>query len=219
MRKQLKRKLFRTRMLLLLLLMLLISNQERNSFSRLLTQFRNNAEMKEDLPIEIKFCYELSEEEEWALQDSLEEKLWQLQCVADEFLAELGVTSVPIKIVTTLEDTVLGTYSEIDKKIYINKEFLENSTLRKAVHVVAHECHHRYQHAIIQSLLILEEADFPYENLGYYEEAVKLLEGAKNYKKDQENYYDYLQNEMELQAEDYAKQKVLEFAIKYGWKG
>ena len=36
---------------------------------------------------------------------------------------------------------------------------------------------------------ILEEADFPYEKLGYYQDAVKLLEGAKNYAEDRKETF------------------------------
>ena len=218
MRRRLKRKLFWTRVLLLLLFVVLINDKGNEEFSHLLTAFRDNVVDEEETLIEIEFCYEISDEEEWKRNVTLEEKVWQLQCVADDCLEELGVTSVPVKVVTALEPAVLGSYSEIDKIIYVNKEFLENSTIQKAVHVIAHECHHRYQHAIIQSLMILEEADFPYEKLGYYQDAVKLLEGAKNYAEDRNDYYTYLHNEMEIQAEAYAEETVSEFAVKYGWE-
>lgn len=199
-------------------LALWITAKENTNNFRIHTFFRNYTAAPQEKLLSANLCYQLSGEKEWASEDSLEDKILQLQCVADEFLGELGVTGVPVKMVTTLDDTVLGAYSEIDKKIYINKKFLEHSTLPKAVHVIAHESHHRYQHAIIQSLMILEHADFPYEKLGYYREAASLMEAFKNYAEDKENYYDYLKNEMEVQAEAYAAVKVSEFSEKYGWE-
>lgn len=195
-----------------------ITINENTFNSRIHTFFRNYtaAESEELLPTSL--TYELSSEEDWKTHDSLEEKVWQLQWVANDCLGELGVTSVPVEVVTTLDATVLGSYSEADKTIYVNKEFLKNSTLQKAIHVIAHECHHRYQHAIIQSLMILKEADFPYEKLGYYQNAAKLLKGAMEYKEDKENYFEYLKNEMELQADAYAKEKVAEISEKYEWQ-
>lgn len=198
-------------------LALAITIKENTINFRIHTFFRNYTATTSEELLPAKIHYQLSDEDTWKKMDSLEEKVWQLQCVADDCLGELGVTSVPVKAVTTLEPTVQGSYSEIDKMIYINKEFLEKATLQKTIHVIAHECHHRYQHAIIQSLMILEDADFPYEKLGYYQEAMALLKGAKEYKEDQENYFDYLKNEMEVQAEAYARSKLEAFAEKYGW--
>lgn len=198
-------------------LALVIMVRENTTNFRIHTFFRNYTTTVSEKLISAEINYQLSDEDIWGEQDSLEEKVWQLQCVADDCLGELGVTSVPVKVVKALEPAVLGSYSETDKMIYVNKEFLENSTIQKAVHVIAHECHHRYQHAVIQSLMILKEADFPYEKLGYYQDALKLLEGAKNYAEDRKDYYTYFQNEMEIQAEAYAEEKVSQFAEKYGW--
>ena len=195
-----------------------ITAKENTNNFRIHTFFRNYTAAPQEKLLSVNLYYQLSDEKEWASEDSLEEKIWQLQCVADEFLGELGVTSVPVKAVVTLEPTVLGLYSEIDRKIYINKDFLSNASLQKSVYVIAHECHHRYQHAIIQSLMILKQEDFPYEKLRYYREAMELLEGAKRYKEDQKNYFAYLHNELEVQADSYAQDKLEEFANKYGWK-
>lgn len=67
-------------------------------------------------------------------------------------------------------------------------------------------------------LPLVNPKEIPYEKLGYYKDAVKLLEGAKSYIEDREDYYAYLKNEMELQAEAYARVKVAEFSVRYGWE-
>ena len=97
-----------------------VARENTNHF-RIHTFFRNYTAAPQEKLLSANLCYQLSSEKEWISGDSLEDKLWQLQCVADECLGELGVTGVPVKMVTTLDDTVLGAYSEIDKKIYINK--------------------------------------------------------------------------------------------------
>ena len=85
--------------------------------------------------------------------------------------------------------------------------YLNDCSLEEALHVTSHEIYHRYEHAIIDTLIALEEAEIPYEELEYYEEAKNLKNASDNYYLDLQSS-SYSQNLLEVKAEEYAKNEV-----------
>ena len=86
--------------------------------------------------------------------------------------------------------------------------YLNDCSLEEALRVTSHEIYHRYEHAIIDSLEVLEEAGIQYEELEYYEEAKEIKSASDNYYLDSLSYSSYSQNLLEVKAEEHAKNEV-----------
>ncbi len=149
---------------------------------------------------------------------SVKEKMEFMEYFAETCFQELGVEAVPFCLSDEMEDRNLACFAYEQNVIYVNRSFLENSTLcslENVIYVTAHECYHVSQCQIIYSLMLLEEAGFDYHRMEYYEDAVQLAEALHTYGEDRSNYQTYKTNEMEVQAEAYGKEKMAVLTEKY----
>lgn len=160
--------------------------------------------------------FALAGEEEWKTF-TLEERLTYAQAMADYECEELGITTVNVYAVRYSDDTIAGSYLHEFEAVFLNDQYLEICGWKELVRVVAHEIYHRYEHVLIDSLELLEKKGFEYENLSYYQDAILLKEAKENYAEDLDSYETYIQNELEVQANDYADEEVWVLSAIYGW--
>lgn len=139
----------------------------------------------------------------------VEDKLQMMREFADYECNKLGVPPVRglfgIKEIT---DGTLAYYSHVEEAVYFNIIYLDQCSLEEAIHITSHEIFHRYEHVLIDTLQVLEEAGVEYERLEYYKEAQELEAASDNYYMDSLSMDSYHKNELEVKAEEYANKEV-----------
>ena len=159
----------------------------------------------------------IANEEQWK-QLNAEERFLEMTKLVDYECNKLHVGSIDVFAIKEITDGRLGYYDSNAEAVYINVAYLNNScSLPEAVHIIAHECYHRYTDKVIESLTYLEEAGMNYEALEYYHDAVVLKEAASTYYLDSLEYDTYNENELERQAEQYADTEVELLKEKFEW--
>lgn len=138
----------------------------------------------------------------------VENRLQKMKEFADYECNKLGINPVEVFGIKQITDGTLAFYSHQEESVYFNIIYLNECSLEEALHVTSHEIYHRYEHAIIDTLIALEEAGIPYEELEYYEEAKELKSASDNYYLDSLSYSSYSQNILEIKAEEFAKNEV-----------
>ncbi len=139
---------------------------------------------------------------------SVESRFSEISKLTTYFMQDLGVSGVNIYAVKELTDGTLAYYSDEDQSISFNIIYLADCTLEEAAHTTAHECYHHYEHQVIQTLEILEEAGLNCENMALFEEAVALREANEHYYQDSLSYESYSANLLEKGSEEYAGKMV-----------
>jgi hypothetical protein len=143
-------------------------------------------------------------EEQWE-QLNAEEKFAEVSKLVDYECAKLNVGSMDAFAIKENTDGRLAYYDTEAEAVYFNIAYLNNScSLSEAIHLVAHECYHRYTGKVVESLNYLESADMNYEALEYFQDAIALRDASNNYYVDNLSYETYTENELEVRAEKYA---------------
>lgn len=137
-----------------------------------------------------------------------ENRLQEIKEFADYECNKLGINPVEVFGIKEITDGTLAYYSHAEEAVYFNIIYLNDCSLEEALRVTSHEIYHRYEHAIIDSLEVLEEAGIQYEELEYYKEAKEIKNASDNYYLDSLSYNTYSQNLLEIKAEEYAKEEV-----------
>jgi hypothetical protein len=148
---------------------------------------------------------DIASEEQWQ-QLSAEEKFVEVSKLVDYECAKLNVGSMDIFAVKDNMNGRLAYYDCETEKVCFNIAYLQNSaTLVDAIHIVAHECYHRYTDKVVESLDYLESANMNYEALEYFQDAIVLRDAYNNYYMDHLSEETYRQNELEVRADKYAE--------------
>ncbi|MBR6627026.1 MAG: zinc metallopeptidase [Lachnospiraceae bacterium] len=142
---------------------------------------------------------------------SSEEKIAELQKVADIVLSLQGCG--PVEVVSEKMDKggVRGYYSDAEKRIVISEDVLEE-TAESAISVVLHECAHAYQFACVSSV-DWKRTD---TNLRLYREVVRWKLEMDNYvtyegQYSPEEYDIYANQSMEQHAEAFSSTWTMRF--------
>lgn len=214
-RRRLRRLYYRSRRFLVFFSMITIlpagvylGYQQQTEQARML-YFVEDFEAEKEYKMNVSELY-IPDKEPWRTF-SVAEKLEYMEYIAGICFQELGVQAVPFCMSDEMENRNLACFNYEENLIYVNRNFLKNDSLcslENVIYVTAHECYHVAQCQIIKSLMILEEAEFDYRGMEYYEDAVRLAEALHSYREDRTSYETYKLNEMEVQATAYGKEKV-----------
>jgi len=147
----------------------------------------------------------------------LQEKFWNrmdavqrrdlLQFVADTEAQRLGIES-PAVCARKLEGNVLGVYSDSDKLITLDLEYMKDSEMDKVLATVCHECYHAYQHRLVEVYNRLEETE---KQLMLFRPLAQYAAEFANYNDGSEDYAAYSAQQCEIDSEAYAAQAVQEY--------
>lgn len=150
--------------------------------------------------------FNLVSESAW---DSLtvESRFSQLENYIAYLCQELNVGGVTIYTVKELTDGTLAYYTHEENAIYLNVVHLSKCSMREALHICAHEMHHKYANELIEILDILEESEISTE-LEYWDEILALKEAKENYYTDSLTMEGYTSNLLEVRAEQFAHEQI-----------
>lgn len=139
---------------------------------------------------------------------SIQERLDVLQTVANIEATYLGLPHELNVFAETLDETVLGSYSDRDHKIKISVDYLMTESAQVMLETLAHEAYHAYQHRLVD---LYDQADPEARDL-------LLFTRIREYKADMEDYIDaeddllgYLFQTLELDSDLYAADAVEDY--------
>lgn len=156
---------------------------------------------------EIVSNYNLVSEDQWEKME-VASRFEIMKNFTNDKCNDLGVASVDLYGIKELTNRTLAYYSHGEGAVYYNIIYLAKCSLEEALHVACHEIYHRYEHAVIDSLKVLEEAGIAYESLDYFAEAIEIKKASDNYYLDSLSYDTYSQNLLEILADEYADQEI-----------
>lgn len=199
----------RKRMIYFLLFLLIpmavwVNYQENDNDERIL--FQSNSD--ESLVNEEECSLYLSQDE-WE-ELTVEERYKKIEEFTLFECERLGVGEVNIYALKEMYESRLAYYTSEENAIYYNVYFLDECTLREALHTACHEVYHKYEQAIVDSLAVLEDSGTEYETLAYYNEAIEMKIATENYWNDSQEMDTYTQNYLEMKSEEYAENELKE---------
>ena len=130
---------------------------------------------------------------------SLEERLDLARLIKNIEVCYLGI---PHGVAVELGDAdgVLAKYSDTDKQILIDAEYLSRATGREVLHTVCHEMYHAYQYRLCEA----------YDSVGDEYKDLLIFANVDDYRYEMENYIDVSEDE-----EAHSRQKLEENADSY----
>ena len=123
-------------------------------------------------------------------------------------IGTLSVDGVAFCAVKELADNRLGYYSHFDQKLCINVTYMAKASLTEMIKVISHECCHRQQKVIIDSITVLEDMGIKCEKIECFSEAVAMKEADKQYAIDSLNFVAYKENFLERTSNQYAEDMI-----------
>lgn len=136
---------------------------------------------------------------------SYDERLWTIENLKNIELNYLGVSKDILLVITELEDSTLGEYS--DNIIKIDEYYFNNSPIEEIVETVCHECRHAYQHACIEAYY---DADESFQDLYMFTSTKIYADNWFNYIEydaGKDNYDEYYNQPIESDSFSYASQR------------
>ena len=170
--------------------------------------FSWNAEF--DLEHNIDTIEKIRDNERWKPL-SLQEKLNVLQTIANCEENYFGMDYQIRVIVDDFEDGCVGTYSEEEKIVRIDRSYLQNGSAEEALNVILHEMYHAYEHRLIDLYLDASEEQ---RKLRVFWHCAEYLEELKDYKsdwEDSESFLAYYNQYMEQDSRAYAEDAVIQY--------
>lgn len=135
---------------------------------------------------------------------SYEEKMNTLQIILNIETTYLTINPITLKS-TKLETNTIGQYLYDENTIYIDSDILETCAPLTALDVICHECRHAYQHYVVNML------DWSQDSVNshyFYRQAKQWKLELEDYTDGYRNYDLYYQQNIEIDARDYAKKSV-----------
>ncbi len=150
---------------------------------------------------------------------SVNEKLEVLKVIKNIEVNYLGINHELYLTAESLEEDILGTYVNNERKIIIDIEHLKNSQSSEVVRTLAHECHHAYTKQLVKFYQTVPEE---YKNMLIFADVQKYEEEYDSYKEGTGDYKAYATQFCEKHAEKYAQEAVdayFEAILKNNTKG
>lgn len=149
----------------------------------------------------------LLQEDEWS-KLSVDEKMDVLSTIRNIEISYLGI---PHEIYLTIKPTgndVLGYYDHKEHTIVINRELISSDDAKKCLHTLCHEMHHAYQHNQIEAYNSVNER---YKNMRMFASARIYEEEFENYISGEDDFWGYLLQDSEINANVYADSAVEDY--------
>ena len=137
-----------------------------------------------------------------------QEKMNVAQIIANCEGNYLGIPQMMTVVANDLESYVLGQYVEGTYRIEISTEHIKNSSPEAVLNTILHESYHCYQE---QCIKVYEKLSPEERNLMLFYHTAKYSDEFNNYKDGSEDMEEYWNQQVEIDAREYAKNGVEEY--------
>lgn len=136
------------------------------------------------------------------------ERIDVLQTVCNVETHYLGLSDPVTVQGDNLSPYTLGAYSDAQRLIRINLDYIENDPVEDVLSTILHEIHHSYEYRLAD---VFDNISPEYRNLRLFKDATHYSQEVDDYINPRDDYYGYMTQRLEMDSETYAELGVQEY--------